>query len=79
VRVLEFTPARGKVEKDQDPNLGPNICSGYFGITDSAAVNVLLTDIILDPNLGPNICSGYFGITGSAAVNVLLTDIILDS
>ena len=22
VIVLEFTPARGKVEKDQDPNLG---------------------------------------------------------
>ena len=48
VIVLEFTPARGKVEKDQDPNLGPNICSGYFGITGSAAVNVLLTDIMLD-------------------------------
>ena len=48
VRVLEFTPARGKVEKDQDPNLGPDICSRYFGITGSAAVNVLLTDIILD-------------------------------
>ena len=46
--VLEFTPAREEVEKDQDPNLGPDICSGYFGITGSAAVNVLLTDIILD-------------------------------
>ena len=48
VRVLEFTPARGKVEKDQDPNSGPDICSGYFGITGSAEVNVLLTDIISD-------------------------------